>query len=258
MHRFYCQNLDLTQDIITITDPNEIHHIKNVLRLKKHTEIKILSDNNLAVKARLVEITAHAITAEKVEDLQPIESTQTHITLACAIPKKGKFELIIEKTTELGIAEIFPMLTQRTEINISADRAANKQQRFIKIAQNAAKQSNRNSVPTVHAFIQFHECLAQLKSERFLILIPSLEEESQTLKSVYSDFLTDTAESITERIAILIGPEGDFTKEEYALAKEAGCIPVTLGPTVLKVETAAITAVAYLRQESIVSSCSLK
>ena len=243
MHRFYCKNINLSEEKIVLSQTTEIHHIKNVLRLKKGAKVSIFTESKEEAIVEITSLSDSQIEFNLIELLSNSDTSDVQLVLACALPKKGKFETIIEKATELGINEIFPLQTKRTEVVLKGDRLSKKRERFQTVAINAAKQSKRNTVPTIHPITNFEKCLTTLQDDTQLI-IPSLNEKSLSLQKACDKIFP------TNKIGCLIGPEGDFTEEEYTLAEKKGCIPVTLGPTTLKVETAAICTISYLRQVS--------
>ncbi len=165
---------------------------------------------------------------------------QAKIILACAPPKKGKFEFIIEKCTELGVDEIIPLKTKRTQVIFSADRMRVKLSRFEAVAVNAAKQSQRTKVPHIYPMTSLPQVLKTLDPDG-VHLFPSLHNHPKSIAEVL--LKVDKQKSVT----LFIGPEGDFTPDELDLAIQHGCVPVSLGDTVLKVETAAIAAVAFVK-----------
>jgi 16S rRNA (uracil1498-N3)-methyltransferase len=153
-------------------------------------------------------------------------------------------ELIIEKATELGAAAIAPLLSERTVVRGSEDEHARKQHKWQRVAVEACKQCGQNWLPKVHvprspkAFFE--------SGERFdLMLIGSLQSDRRPLKRVLADF----GEKRPASVLILIGPEGDFTPAELALAKSHGCLPITLGPIILRTETAALYCLSVLNHE---------
>jgi len=236
MHRFYCPKADFSSKNIFITDKDELHHLRDVLRLKKGDEVHLFdgkgreaSGNFVAVTSREANVQIHSVT--QFERKGPL------IILACALPKKSKFEFIIEKATELGVDEIIPLKTHRTEINLKGDRLDKKILRYQTVAINASKQSKRLIIPTIHPITDFTSVLKHL-AKTTTPIIPSLSGERKNLLNTFKNIPSPKA------VSFLIGPEGDFTPEEYALAQEEGCIPVSLGETVLKVETAAICALS--------------
>ena len=239
MHRFYCPQSDFSGKTVFITDKNELHHLRTVLRLKKNDTVQLFDG-----KGKEASGTLYAITPQKAEvrilSVRSITHIKPLLILACALPKKSKFELIVEKATELGVDEIIPLKTARTEILIEGARMANKISRFNSVAANAAKQSKRSTIPNIYPALDFETALKRL-TKRSSVIIPSLEEKDTDLVSALQQLKSPDA------VSFLIGPEGDFTPVEYALARDSGCVPVTLGKTVLKVETAALCALSCAR-----------
>lgn len=238
VHRFYSQHADFSKKNISITDSNEIHHIKDVLRLNKGDKIVVFNGKNQQASAVITDLKEREVIAA-IESFAESSPKSTRIILACAVPKKAKFEFIIEKCTELGVDEIIPLKTKRSEVIYSQEKNPAKQDRFQKVAINAAKQCGRADIPKITPMMPLGEALKTLNGG--LALFPSLNGHPKHI------FEALTLQNPPQSITIFIGPEGDFTPDEVALAEKAGCIPVSLGPTVLKVDTAAISAVALAR-----------
>ncbi len=239
MYRFYCPNADFSKSSVVIDDPHEIHHIKDVLRLKKGSLIQIFNAKSQQADAVVEQINEAAIQV-LVKTVKHNEETQAKIILACALPKKGKFEFIIEKCTELGVDEIIPLKTKRTEVVFKEDKIRPKLIRFEAVAVNAAKQSQRPKVPRIYPMTSLLQVLQTLDPGG-VHLFPSLHHHPKHM----SDVLLKAGKQ--KSVTIFIGPEGDFTPDEVELAVKYGCVPVSLGDTVLKVETAAIAAVALVK-----------
>ena len=239
--RFFCPQASTEQKIIELTDPHEIHHLRNVFRLKEKDQIRIFNARDEEFAATIVAIKKNSIEIRPDYLLPPNPPKSTAIVLACALPKRAKFEFIIEKCTELGVDEIIPLKTRRTEVSVKEDRREQKAERFRKIAVNAAKQCGRRDLPVIHPVTLFTKVLEAFDSDH-LALIPCLSGSRQNIFR----FFRDRPPSPVKKIVVLIGPEGDFTPEEVRLAVDSGCVPVSLGPTVLKVDTAAVSAVAFL------------
>ena len=237
MRRFYSPTINLESKTGSITDPNEIHHICNVLRLKIFDSISIFDGKCIEAIGKIISIQPQKIDIQ-IKMVTNLPKEGPRIILACSIPKKGKFETIIEKTTELGVSEIIPLKTERTEVILTADRLHKKILRYQSVGINAAKQSKRISIPKIHTVTTFVDAINSLK-ERSEVFIPSLSGKRDNLK----DALPPVEKA--KCISFFIGPEGDFTPKEYALAEAKGCRPVSLGETILKVETAAIVVVAF-------------
>ena len=235
MHRVFFPHSDFSTQEILLTDEKEIHHLLNVLRLKKNDKINLFNGQNREASGTIIAINSNGVKIQ-INEVKKFHSQNATMILACAIPKKSKFEFIIEKTTELGVAEIIPLRTQRTEINLNEERLIKKNLRYQTVAINAAKQCRRQNIPIIHTITDFSTAIAQL-SQRTTLLIPSLIEPRIPLLQALNQM------NPKQNISIFIGPEGDFTPEEYALAKAKGCTAVSLGETILKVETAAIISV---------------
>ena len=241
MFRFFCPDADFNQETIHLTNPKEIYHLKNVLRLKVGDSLRIFNGHDQEAEGRISSLKKNQVEVTiGVPGIIPItKKDKPAIILACAIPKKGKFETIIEKTTELGVDEIIPVKTQRTEFKLSQERLKSKQSRFQSVAINAAKQSRRITIPQIRPVTDFFPLIKSLNSDE-LGLIACLSEKIKSL------FDIEFKNPSLKKIIALIGPEGDFTLEEISQAKDKGFIPISLGANVLKVDTAAICVVAYL------------
>ena len=213
--------------------------MKNVLRLVQGDKIAVFDGQGTEAVGQIEKIanTEVNVFLERIEQRSRKMST---IILACAIPKKAKFETIIEKTTELGVDEIIPLETKRTQVIIPKNKSAKKLSRFQTIAVNAAKQSKRTTLPCIHPAMNFSDALKMVKNVD-IAFIPCLIGERTSIRKVF-----DTIESTPKKIMFFIGPEGDFTPQEVKAAVCAGCKPITLGQTVLKVDTAAITVIALI------------
>ena len=138
MHRFYCANADFLKKHFTITDSDEIHHIKDVLRLKKGAVIQIFNGQNQEADVVIESLNQQGVKVS-VQSVRQMPSSKPKITLACAPPKKDKFEWIIEKCTELGVDDIIPLKTKRSQVVFSTEKMVRKLSRFEKVAVNAAK-----------------------------------------------------------------------------------------------------------------------
>lgn len=236
MHRIYCPDTDFSDDTVSIDSKDELHHLRDVLRLKKNADVRLFNGRGDEARGTILSINARQAAVE-VGSVEHVRRKGPALILACAIPKKNKFELIIEKATELGADEIIPLKTERTEVRVSGDRLRKKKLRYQTVAVNASKQSQRAYVPVIHPVTEFRQVLAEL-AQNTTALIPSLTGQTESLLKVLQKM------KASGRISFLIGPEGDFTAGEYDLARKSGCRAVTLGETVLKVETAAICALS--------------
>lgn len=235
MSRFYVKPEDIKKSEIHVGG-NEAHHIVDVMRLEK-------GDGVVAFDGLGNEYTGIINEAKKKLVIISIKSRQkqsplnTKITLAQSIPKSDKMDYIIQKTTELGIHSIIPIITERTVVKIDKNKKAKKMARWAKIAREASKQCGRSIVPEIKDILNFREVINSGQNYS-LRLIPSLIGEKKELKSLLSKKIESTI--------ILIGPEGGFSPSEVKLAQDSGFSAISLGVYTLKSDTAAITSAAIL------------
>lgn len=239
MHRFYCPSENIKNDEIVISDSEEIHHLRDVLRLKVQDEIAVFDGKGNEYLGLIKEVAKNHVRIWQLSPTKKMQESKINITLACALPKKTKFDYIVEKATELGVDAIIPMITERTIVRLDAKRGETKINHWKKIALNASKQANRNIIPVVQPLVTFLELIKNTGDydARLLFCLP---EKRNKIKDVLEDF-------IKGRILICIGPEGDFSEKEIELARQAKFKFATLGETVLKVDTAAISSIAIIQ-----------
>jgi len=231
VRRFYCSDLYLEKKEARLTDSDELHHLRHVLRMRPKDAIVVCDGQGLQAEGTIQALsTREAIV--KIQSWRREQRPVPEFILACAIPKKTKFETIVEKATELGVDTIVPLKTERTILSLTADRLARKRARYQAVALNAAKQSQRVFLPNIFPVTSFSEVFEVIEDAQWMI--PSLCGPRRHVFHVFQE------EKTPRRWGFLIGPEGDFTPEEYTLARMRGARPVTLGSTILKVETAAL------------------
>lgn len=215
-------------------------HIATVLRLKTG-ETLLLADgcgHEAIATIKAIEIEGIVVTLQPCYSLPAAEETLP-VTLCQGLPKGEKLDLILQKATELGVSRIVPFAAERSVVRLAGDRLSKRVSRWQKIAQEAARQSERLSVPSVG----FYDNLAALltKEEGALKLLLWEGEKEQGLRE-----LLDRSEKPAS-VAIVIGPEGGLSGAEAAEAVEAGYIPVSLGGRILRTETAGLAVVSILQ-----------
>lgn len=166
------------------------------------------------------------------------------VTLVQAIPKSQKMEWIIQKATELGVWAVVPVMTDRGVVRLEGDRAGHRVERWRKIAEEAAKQCRTAWVPTISPIVPL-KTLLESGVGVDLTLIGSLEGAAAPLRS----YLRSLEGKRPSSVALMIGPEGDFSPEEMEMAKGRGAVPVSYGSRVLRVETAALYGLSILAYE---------
>jgi 16S rRNA (uracil1498-N3)-methyltransferase len=236
MHRFYADRLD--GSTVSITDAGQLHHLKDVLRLKVNDGVIVFDSEGSEYTGAITAI-GRKQAVIKVTASKPARRNQIKLTIACAIPKGDCMDDIIDQLTQLGVERIIPMLTERVVVRLDETKKEARLKRWRTIAQNAARQSQRNALPLIEPVTDVASVISQSQNYD-LKLIPNLEGERKVIKDVL-------AGPRTKNILVLIGPEGDFTPEEVELARGAGFIPVSLGDTVLRVATAAVAVASYIK-----------
>ncbi len=216
---------------------SDYNHIKNVLRMNCGDEILVSYDSRSSLCV-LEHFGADGVSALITEENYRDTELPVKITLFQGIPKSDKMELIIQKCTELGASEFVPTEMSRCVVRLEDKKKKSKTERWQSIAESAAKQSKRNIIPHVSTPLSYNEVLKRI-SGLDLFLVPY--ENEMGMKA--------TAQALSKikpgmKIGILIGPEGGFDDREIEKAREAGCLPISLGKRILRTETAAITAVS--------------
>jgi len=241
MHRFYSGSENVSQDTIIISDSQQLHHLKDVLRLEAGDEAAVFDDKGNVYKVQVESLSYRNVVLKILDIRKSDKSNDVAITIGCAIPKKSKMDDIIDKLTQLGVDRIIPLMTQRVIVKFDKDKKSGRQKRWQKIALNASKQSQRNTVPVVEAITDFDEVIRRAQ-DFDLKLIPNLTGKRHTLKEILEQKKPGS-------VLALIGPEGDFSPEEISMAIKAGFRPITFGDYVFRVETAAVYVAGILNYE---------
>jgi 16S rRNA (uracil1498-N3)-methyltransferase len=205
-------------------------HLARVLRAQPGQIFDVVA-NGFLRRATVVNASEEEVTFALGEELEAEAALPVHLLLA--IIKFDHYEWGLEKLTELGAARITPVIARRTEKHL-ASAAAKRVERWRRIALEAAKQSRRSDLPQVDDPLPLKQALAEIKAPAKLLLAETEQENS----------IAAAMKDVTGEIALAIGPEGGWTAEEMTLFSESGWRHVTLGPRILRAETAAIAALS--------------
>jgi 16S rRNA (uracil1498-N3)-methyltransferase len=239
MHRVLVAPQSVRHDRITITDPADLHHLIRVLRVRPGEPIECFDGAGRRFAGTILRATPRLLEVSVLERGRPAPPA-VRLTLVQALIRPERFEWVLQKATELGVERIVPLVTERVRIRLPADREPAKRVRWRRIMQEAAAQCGQPALPKLAAPQTLHEWLESSGAgER--VLIATLEAGTVPLREALRGM------SAAASAAILIGPEGDFTPEEVALARRRGAQPISLGRLTLRAETAAITAIAVMR-----------
>jgi len=243
MHRFHLPAENWESSTLP---PDESHHCVNVLRLEAKERVTVFDGSGSEAAAVILVANPKGVVM-KVSAAAKSPRPPCSITLAQAVPK-GKFmDLIVQKAVELGASSIAPILSDRTIVQLDAAELEKKRGKWREVALEACKQCGQNHLPEI-AIPSPPKIFFERPDRGELMLVASLQPDARPLKSILADFVS--AHSRLPRSAtVLVGPEGDFTPAELSLAKSNGCIPVTLGPIILRTETAAIYCLSILAHE---------
>ena len=243
MHRFHLRPENW--DSATL-DPEESHHCSHVLRLNEGDRVTVFDGAGREGQATIASTSSSRVTL-KIAGTSKTPSPPCEITLAQAIPKGKNMDLIVQKAVELGASKLVPILSDRTIVQLDADETAKKREKWRTVALEACKQCGQNHLPVISAPMNMKDFLERADKSS-LLLIASLQPDARTLKFVLSEY-TQQHGALPKRVTVFVGPEGDFTPAEISLAKSHGCQPITLGPIILRTETAAIYCLSVLAHE---------
>jgi 16S rRNA (uracil1498-N3)-methyltransferase len=245
MHRFYLPPSACQDSTLTLSE-RDAHHAVEVLRLRRGERVVVLDGAGREFLCEVRAVERRAVTLA-VTQQNPIPPLPYQVTLLQAVPKGKTMDLIVEKATELGAHRIVPILSERTVAQVPAEAAAAKLEKWQTTAIEAIKQCGSAWLPRVEAPLTPAAFLA--RGERFdLQFIASLQPDGRHPREHFQNFVAER-QALPKCLALWIGPEGDFTPAELNTIKAAGAMPITLGPLVLRSETAAIYALAVVSYE---------
>lgn len=244
MHRFH---LPADRWESATLDPKESHHCLHVLRLAAGDRVTVFDGRGRESMATIAATTGGNVTLKLASSsTTPLPSCA--ITLGQAVPKGKNMDLIVQKAVELGAARIAPLLSDRTVIQLDSGDSAKKQEKWQATVVEACKQCGQNHVPEVVPPMAPRDFFQLPPTKNSLLLIASLQPDARPIKTVLKEY-NETHGSLPRDVTVLVGPEGDFTPAEIALAKSHGYQPVTLGPIILRTETAALYCLSVLAHE---------
>ena len=234
MHRFFVEG---TVQQFRLTSDDE-HHALRVLRLKKDELIECVLDQ-VVYLARVSTLDPLHLTP-----LHPIEESNElpfHLTLLYVVPKGDKWPFVLQKAVELGVSEVIALHSAYSVVHWSKDDMKRKQERHDAIIREASMQSKRSCLMVCHRYISLHEALSLPFDYAFIA--------SEHQKDTPTPFSMNTIQK-GQKVALLVGSEGGFSLEEHHLAIAKGFISLSLGPRILRSETAVIVGLSYLTKES--------
>lgn len=245
MPRFFVKTEQIKDKEISIIG-NDVKHIKNVLRKQLGDLLEICNhETGDTYNCEIIKINEQEIINKIIEKKENLED-KVKIDIYQGIPKADKMELIIQKSVELGANAIIPVEMKRCVVKLDAKTESKKIERWQKIAESAAKQSGRNTVPEIHKLVKIED-IAKLKDKYDSIIICYENEKNNYLKNELLKIKNKQLEQI--KIAIVIGPEGGLEENDVKYLQENGAKVVTLGKRILRTETVALNLLSIIMYE---------
>jgi len=237
--RFFISAEQSTDRHITISG-EDVRHIAMVLRMKTGDELLLCDGEGTEYQTTIAQVGRSEIIAD-VKARSKRELRGPRVTLCQGLPKSDKMDWIVQKATELGVASIIPLVTERTIVKIRDEEK--RISRWQKIAREAAMQSNRPTIPKVEKIQSLDGYIRTLDPDPWTLLILPWEEGTLPIKEVLR------TNPDMKNIIVLIGPEGGFSAQEAAMGKEKGFHLVSLGQNILRTETAAVAVLSMIGYE---------
>jgi len=234
MQRYFIKNPVPADDTFKINDEN-LHHMKNVMRMKEDDEAILVFEDETAIRAKVAQVGDDFLFYQKVEVLQKQVELPVNIIIASAFPKGDKAEWITQKATELGAHSFVFFPSDWSVAKWDGKKLAKKGQRLEKIAQEAAEQSHRTHLPKVAMFETFKQFCSELDEYQHILIAYEETAKAGDVSSLYSSFEKFLP---GEKVLVIFGSEGGLSPNEVETFVEKGGIPVALGPRILRCETA--------------------
>ena len=242
MDRFFTpkNNINLEQNTCII-DGEDVKHNSRVLRCKENDKLEVCDMDNNEYICEIREINKDNILLDIIEKVNIKRESSLKVKLYQGMPKGTKMELILQKLTEIGVDEIVLVQTKRSVTKIDNKKEDKKIERWERIIYEAAKQSKRGKIPTLRGVLTFKEALEDMKNND-LNLCPYENERTISIKECLKDVSADT-------IGIFVGPEGGFEEDEIEKIQDIDGKVVSLGPRILRTETASVVASSIVLYE---------
>ena len=245
MPRIFFPITNLSENQISITG-EKAKYLATILRCKKGDELIVFDGKGNCLRTTILRADKKEVYAKVSETFSCNSESPVNIILVQGLLKGQKMDMIIQKATELGVREIQPVITKRSQT-----RETRKVVRWQKIAEEASRQSGRSVAPIIQEPINFNDCLSLLVTRHSSLPLRGLlfwEEGGLSLKeAVHKMFLSPIHPFTDSPVHILIGPEGGFSKDEVSEADEKGFIVTSLGKRILRAETASISALTLVQ-----------
>lgn len=242
MHRFFIKQHQFDGTLFTLDQKEDVRHLTKALRVTIGEKIELcIEETGEEWITEVSALNSEAVILTGIEKSTVDRESPIAITLYQGLPKADKMDLIVQKSTELGIVEIVPVEMDRCIVKLKDKDREKKQERWQKIAYEAAKQSKRSKIPKVALPIKL-KSLAKIFDAHDLIIFLYENEKDQGIKSTLR-------KTEGKNVGIIVGPEGGFSDDEAQLLEQFGCVSTTLGPRILRTETAGLACISIIQYE---------
>lgn len=242
MDRFFVEKKNINLENNTcIIEGEDVKHISKVLRCKIGEELEVCDNDNNEYICEITDIEKSIVTLDILEKINIKRESDLKVKLYQGLPKGPKMEVILQKLTEVGVDEIILVQTKRSVAKVDDKKEDKKIERWERIIYEAAKQSKRGKIPKLRGVLSFKEALEEMKSNDFNI-IPYENERTKSIKKSLKGVNINN-------IGIFVGPEGGFDETEIQSVEDIGGQSVSLGPRILRTETASIVASSIVLYE---------
>ncbi|SMO50488.1 16S rRNA (uracil(1498)-N(3))-methyltransferase [Melghirimyces algeriensis] len=236
MQRYFIDPNAIEPGRITVRG-DDVHHIKNVLRMTVGDHILCCDGQGKDYYTELVSITDKEILCRILSTFPSKGEPRVRVTVASSLPKGDKLEWVLQKATELGADSFLPFMSSRSVVRLDGKKSAKKRVRWQRIVKEAAEQSHRGYVPQVGNVLTWKGLLEKFPSYDQVLF--AYEREGSSLVEVLQ-------KTRSQRLLVVVGPEGGFTESEVEEAVAQGAVPVQLGPRILRAETAPLALLSCI------------
>ncbi len=241
LHRFFINAEQIKGTDVLLKQPHT-HQIRNVLRMHPGDRIVVLDNSGWEYLVELTSVDREEVRGQIVEKRLNTSEPSVKVTLYQALLKGENFELVLQKGTEIGVVSFVPLISERCIVS-DVDYVVKRRERWERIIAEAAEQSGRGFLPRLEEPVLFARACRDLKLRGGLALMPWEGERKRSLREALA------GDKKPFSISIIVGPEGGFSEKEVEMARRYGIITVSLGPRILRAETAGIVAAALVLYE---------
>lgn len=233
-YRFFIDKPTLSVGDRLIIEPPLSHHMVTVLKLKEQQSVKLFNGTGVTFLGDILNITRRTVMVEVLKAYEESRESPLRIHLIQSISKGDRMDFTLQKSVELGVTEITPVFSERSEVRLRGERVETKMAHWRKVMISACEQSGRNHIPTLHTPVYFLDWIKNNPVQLGIIADPKATQTIHDLK-------------IPQQVSLMIGPEGGFSLGEIDAAVQHQFVSIKMGPRILRTETAAMVIITALQ-----------